>query len=161
MQLSYIDLSDAASFQTPLLAVATFRDRPPSIEGVPGAPVALSQQVSDAVARGDATGRTGEEVVLYGAEDGVSRVVLIGVGESEDVDAESVRRFAGRAVRVAERLRIEAVSVSLAGFDGVEYEEVAQAAAEGCGLAAWRFDELRADDEDDPRAEVRTAQIVG
>jgi len=94
-------------------------------------------------------GRAKDEVVLYGIEGGPDRVLLLGVGASDELDPESVRRFAARAVRVAERLGITLLSVSLDGLGQVDDDDAAQAAAEGAALAAWKFRELKSGDEDD------------
>jgi len=73
-----------------------------------------------------------------------------------------VRRFAGRAVRAAEKLRLAGVSVLLDGLGDVDDEEAAQAAAEGLGLAAWRFTELKnEDEEDDPPVVVTSGDVLG
>lgn len=159
MQLGYIDLTDSASFHSPLLAVPVPQGgEPPQL---PVSDDALTHAIAGALASGDMSGRSGDEVVLYGSEDGVRRLVLIGIGQADDVDTEVIRRFAGRAVRVAERLRIDAVSILVDGLDGVAYEAATQAAAEGVTLAAWRYREQQAEDEADPGVDVRTAQILG
>jgi leucyl aminopeptidase len=69
--------------------------------------------------------------------------------------------MAASAVRAAERLRIEAVSILMDGLDAVEDERRAQAAAEGAALAAWRFREMKRDDEEDPPTDVRAVDLLG
>ncbi len=161
MQLSYIDTTDTDDVRTPLLALAVPKGGAPVTEGVPGVDAALVAAIDSAVASGDMTGRTGDQVVLYGSGGSAERVVLLGIGAADDLDAEGVRRFAGRAVRVAEKLRLEGVSISLSGLDAVDIGTASQAAAEGAGLAAWRFTELKAPDDDDPAVEVRTIRLLG
>lgn len=161
MQLRFVD-SDAHSFQTPLLAVGVTRG---TTTATNPALSSLDEVMSGAVARvlesGDMSGRVGEEIVLYGPVDGPMRVVLLGLGKPEEVDREAVRRMAGRAVRVAERLRLDRVAISLDGLVDVSDEAAAQSAAEGAGLAAWRFSELKRSDEDDPVVEVRSVELLG
>jgi leucyl aminopeptidase len=160
MQLSYVN-SDAHVHETPLLAVAIVE----GADASSGALAELDKQLGGAVARalasGDMRGRKGDELVLYGADGGPARVALLGVGKATEIGAEGVRRMAGRAVRVAERFRLDALSVSLDGLDAVDAAGAAQAAAEGAGLAAWRFDELKAKDENDPAVEVRIVDLIG
>jgi leucyl aminopeptidase len=72
-----------------------------------------------------------------------------------------VRRFAGRAVRAAERLRLTSLTISLDALTGVADEARAQAAAEGASLAAWRFRELKAPDEDEPCTDVQAVDFIG
>ena len=61
------------------------------------------------------------------------------MGKAEKVDAEAVRRMAGRAVRAAERIGLESLSISLDGLAALSEDVRAQSAAEGAGLAAWRI----------------------
>lgn len=136
--------SDALAPGTPLLAV-------PVPEGSPAGDARLARLdalLGGAVARllesGDLKGRAKDEVVLYGdADRGPRRIALLGVGKDADFDAEQVRRFAARAVRVAERLGVASVAVHLDGLGRVEGSALGQAGAEGAVLAAWRFTELK------------------
>ncbi len=54
-----------------------------------------------AMESGDVTGAAKDEVMLYGASGGPERVLLLGLGDSDALDAEDVRRFSGRVVRQA------------------------------------------------------------
>jgi leucyl aminopeptidase len=158
MQLSYAD-SEAKGHVTPLLAVGVLQDT----EAPEGALAELDEALGGAVARtlssGDMWGRWKDESLLYGVEGGPDRVVLLGVGDREKMDVETVRRFAARAVRVAERLGLATVSISLDGLGDSGDAGFAQAAAEGAALAAWRFRELKTEqDEDD---DVSAVEILG
>ncbi|MHB1194378.1 MAG: leucyl aminopeptidase [Longimicrobiales bacterium] len=156
MQVSFHG-SDALSSDTPLLAVAV-SEGASALDG-PLAP--LDAHLGGAVARlldaGDLKGKAKDEVVLYAAAGGPWRIALIGVGKAAEFDAEQVRRFAARAVRVAERLGVGSLSIRLDGFGRVEGSVLAQAGAEGAVLAAWRFTELKQPPEDEavPIEEVR------
>ena len=112
MQLRFVD-TDAQLHETPLLAVPVTR----GADASSGVLAALDEHLGGAVRRaltsGDMRGRDGDEVLLYGGDAGPDRVVLLGVGEADDVDAEKIRRLAGRAVRAAEKIRLESVSVVL------------------------------------------------
>lgn len=161
MQLRFVD-TDAQLHETPLLAVPV----PRGADASSGVLAALDEHLDGAIRRaltsGDMRGKDADEVLLYGGDSGPTRVVLLGVGEADDVDAEKVRRLAGRAVRAAEKIRLESVSVVLDGLDRVDDETAAQAAAEGLGLAAWRFTELKDEDEqDDPPVRVSKGDVLG
>jgi len=160
MRLRYVD-ADARTLDTPLLAVGVTEAADPASGLLADLDGALGGAVLRALEAGDMKGKAGDETLLYGAGGGPARVVLLGLGKAAKVDTEKVRRMAGRAVRTAERLRLESVAIALDPIDGVAREAVAQAAAEGAGLAAWRFTELKAEDEDDPTVTVRTADLVG
>lgn len=160
MQVRYLD-TEPAEHATELLAVAIAK----GTRGLQGRLAALDAKLGGALARvlesGDVQGRRGDEVVLYGGADGPKRVVMLGVGRADEVTPEVVRRMAGRAVRAAERLRVRQVAVLLDGLEAVADERRAQAAAEGGALAAWRFRELKKDDEEDPTAEVQGLDVLG
>lgn len=160
MQLRYVD-ADPRAHSTELLAVAV-------VQGTTtpeGLLAELDDAVGGAIARalsaGDMRGRSSDDLVLFGGDSGPKRMVLVGLGKAEEVDGEAVRRMAGKAVRVAERLGLDAVAIALDGIDGVEEEVRAQAAAEGAALASWRFTELKATDPDDPAKPVRSIELVG
>ena len=159
MQLRYVD-SDPLSYATPLLAVAVSKGTVEAEGSLARLDEALNGAVARALASGDMKGRAKDEVVLYGIEGGPDRVLLLGIGAPEEVDGESVRRFAARAVRLAERLGITSLSLSLDGLGQVDDDTRAQAAAEGGSLAAWKFRELKSGDDDEHNDEDVTAVDV-
>lgn len=160
MQLRHVD-QEPVGHRTELLAVAVAREPDAARGHLAGLDAALGGAVGRAIAGGEMSGRDGDEVLLYGGSEGPRRVLLLGVGRAEEVTRETVRRFAGRAVRAAERLRLETLSLCLDGLGALEDEVRAQAAAEGAALAAWRFRELKRPDEEDPVVEVRSADLLG
>ena len=159
MQLRHVD-SEAPSHATPLFAVAVVKGTVEAEGPLAALDEALKGAVAHALASGDMKGRAKDELVLYGVEGGPERVLLLGVGAADEVDGESVRRFAARAVRVAERLGITSLSVSLDGLGEVDDDVAAQAAAEGAALAAWKFRELKRSDEDDAE-DVTAVDVLG
>jgi len=134
---------DALAADTPLLAVAV----PEGASAERGFLARLDGLLGGAVARllesGDLKGRAKDEAVLYPTGGGPRRIALLGVGKEADFDAEHVRRFAARAVRLAERLGVASLSVYLDGLGRVDGGALGQAGAEGAVLAAWRFTELK------------------
>ena len=135
--------ADALAFDTPLLALAVPSGASASEGALARADRTLGGAVARAFASGDLKGAAKDEVVLYAGDDGPRRVVLLGVGKASDFDAEQMRRFAARAVRVAERLGVTSVAVSLEVAGAALDAASAQGAAEGAVLAAWRFTELK------------------
>lgn len=152
---AHVHVSDPLGFQTPLLVV-------PVAEGA-GEPrgllarldEALGGVIARAVASGDLKGRTKDEVVVYAAGAGPGRVAVVGVGKEDAFDAEQVRRFTGRGVRLAERLGLDAVAFVLDGFGTTRGEVLGQAAAEGAVLASWRFTELKSPPDEEPVSVAR------
>ena len=89
------------------------------------------------------TGSVGQQVVTV---DGRGRTaVLVGLGDRASVDDHVLRRAAARGVRSASR--VDAVAVTLldavSEHSGPELLSAARAVAEGAGLGAYRFTELR------------------
>ncbi len=131
MQPRYVD-SDAPSHATALLAVAVVKGTAEAEGSLAPLDAALNGAVARALASGDMKGRAKDEVVLCGIEGGPDRVLLLGVGAADELDPESVRRFAARAVRVAERLGITLLSVSLDGLGQVDDDDTIH--RQGIGL---------------------------
>ncbi len=159
MQVRFDD-ADALSHETPLLVVGV-----PEGTAAAGGFLArvddlLSGAVDRSFASGDLKGRATDEVVVYGEGAGPVRVGLLGIGKTEAFDAEQMRRLGGRAVRLAERLGLGAVSLWLGDAGDLDDGVRAQSAAEGVALAAWRFTELKKPAADAP-APVEVADLFG
>ena len=113
--------------------------------------------------QGDLRSTVGSQLVTYrSGGSGPRRVAFIGMGRgSEALDAESVRRFAGAAVRLAESLRVHDLSLLVPQGSSLDGAAAHQAAAEGVVLAAWRFRELKTGvGEIEPPAQVTRATLV-
>ncbi|MCY4399565.1 MAG: leucyl aminopeptidase [Gemmatimonadetes bacterium] len=130
---------------TPLMVVPVTSDR--TLERV-GELSRLDRVIggvaSRAASAGDFRGRGTDRVLGYrvGAE-GPARVLFLGVGSSESLTPEKVRGAAGEAVRAAEGHRVSSLSFCLGHLGAGAGSGLAQAAAEGLVLGAWRFDELK------------------
>jgi leucyl aminopeptidase len=116
---------------------------------------------------GDFSGRRNDTLVVYppDPECRIRRVLLIGVGKREDHTVEQLRRAVGTAVRVAERMSISEISVSvghvhhLSEHMGDYYAGLA--AVEAAMLAAWDFRELKTQPEDSaPRAGLESMTLI-
>ncbi|HSM04559.1 MAG TPA: leucyl aminopeptidase [Longimicrobiales bacterium] len=112
---------------------------------------------------GDLRWQAGSRLVTYGSgAPGPRRVAFLGLGkETGELDRETVRRFAGSAVRLAESLRIADLALLVPQGGEVDGAAAHQAAAEGLVLAAWRFRELKTGvGEEEAPAEVTRATLV-
>ena len=116
---------------------------------------------------GDFAGRPGDSLVVYPPDPscGVRRVLLVGAGKREDHTVERLRRAVGTAVRVAEKMAIREMSVSvghvhhLSEHMGDYYAGLA--AVEAAVLAAWDYRELKTQGEEKaPRATLETVTIL-
>ena len=160
MQLRYIAGGISAG-RTDLLAIAVARGTR-TLDGELGSiDEALGGVLRRALTTGDMRGRLMDEVLIYGPDEGPERVLLLGIGEASEVTREVIRRFAGRAVRAAERLRLKQLTLSLDGLGNIADEERAQAATEGAALAAWRFSELMTPEEEDSPTNILAVNLVG
>jgi len=160
MQLRYVD-GAPRGHATELMAIAVVQETSEPTGDLADLDDLLGGAVAGVLEAGEVRGRPGDDVVLHNPSgEEPKRIALIGVGRAEDLTPEAVRRYAGRGVRLAEKLRLPSLSISLAGLDPVDDEVCAQAAAEGAALAAWRFTELKAPDPEDPRIPVTAVDIV-
>lgn len=153
--------TDPLTFDTPLLAVGVTEGTDVGAGFLARLDGALGGAVARVMATGDLKGKAKDEVVLYGAAGGPARVVLLGMGKADGVTGEQLRRLAGRAVRVAEKLGLGAVALHLDGHGQVGGVEVGQASAEGAVLAAWRFTELKRPPEDEVPIAVERLDLFG
>jgi leucyl aminopeptidase len=160
MQLRYVE-AEAAGHPTELLAVAVTQGTGSAEGHLEPLDGALGGALARVLGAGDLQGRRTDEVLLYGGSSGPRRILLLGVGRADELTPEIVRRMAGRAVRAAERLRIQQLSILLDGLERVDEERRAQAAAEGAALAAWRFRGFKQEEEEEAVTVVRAVDLLG
>lgn len=151
--------AELADLDVPLLVVpVSLGEHGPVVPDLPAALKAAAERESD-----DLSGVVGRAVVCRAAGDGGPvRVAFVGVGPGGDaLDAEGVRRLAGRAVRIAEERRLTSAAVLLPDDAGCGVAAAARAAAEGLVLAAWRFRELKTGaGEDETPTRVESGVVV-
>jgi leucyl aminopeptidase len=162
-------LAEPTRHATPLLVVPLYEDDEdlPELHGSLDA--LFEGVVSRARSAGDLMGRVQDSLVAYGSGDGPgpSRLLVLGAGKREAQDAESIRRLAGKAVRAAERLKLDRVTLWLeAGGAATDPAVVAQAGVEGAVLAGWEYRELKtredeSQEEEAPHACVETVEVAG
>jgi leucyl aminopeptidase len=103
---------------------------------------ALKGAITELVAEGDFSGKTGETAVLYPR--GLlpaRRVVLVGLGKQASFDLEAVRRASAAALKKARELNARHVASIIhgAGIGGLQMQEAAQATVEGVLLGLYTF----------------------
>ncbi len=99
----------------------------------------LGGVIKTSIENEDFAGKNGETLDLYSNSGQFSRVILVGLGKQDKVNAEGVRRAFGSAGK-----KLRAIRQSEAGlvmpFEGSDSEELfARAAIEGFALATWRY----------------------
>jgi leucyl aminopeptidase len=109
---------------------------------------------------GDFRGKRGETLFLY-PENGISarRILLVGLGEENRIDAEALREAAGIAVRATAQRQAKVLAIVGPGLRRLRVAAMAQAMAEGAILSGYRFDRYRSR-SDDATGEVRSVAIL-
>lgn len=98
-------------------------------------------RISAAIGAGDFRGKRGETLLLFCAPAAPARrLLLVGLGSEDAVDAEALRRAAASAVGAALGRKAAHVALLAPALRRVRAPAQAQALAEGAGLAAYRFD---------------------
>ncbi|MDE2998326.1 MAG: leucyl aminopeptidase [Gemmatimonadota bacterium] len=113
---------------------------------------ALNGQVRDLIDTGDFTGKLKQIAVLY-PRDGIAakRLLLVGLGKSEEFTLDRVRQVSAAAARHARGLGAEqlATVVHGGGVGGLDVAAAAQAVVEGAILGTYRFTPYKSGDDDD------------
>jgi leucyl aminopeptidase len=123
----------------------------------------LGGAITDLIAGGDFKGKLGETAVLYsrGAMP-APRVIIVGLGKSEDFDLDGARKASAAAARRARELGVErlATIVHGAGIGGLEPWDAAQATVEGALLATYEFKELKSEEDEEETTELTDLVVV-
>lgn len=111
-----------------LAMLATFEDMP------------LPDGVLELLEPEDYKGKPGQELLLYprGAV-APARLLLVGLGPLESVNADRIRQASAAAVKQARKLQVPAITVAIQGTTPLGTELTAQAFAEGIELGAYRY----------------------
>jgi leucyl aminopeptidase len=164
MTVSFVS-AEPSAHPTPLLAVPVVQDASRS-DAAAALDATLGNALSRAAQQGDLDGRPDQSLLVYGeGGEGPTRVLALGIGRKESLDAETVRRYAARAVRGAEGRSLSELSVLLDDGGVLDPQVMAQAAAEGAALAAWSFRELKTDvgrkEDEPPVVQVDSVSMLG
>jgi len=155
-------LQDPLTVSSPLLILPIPKGTE-DLEGVLASANALTGgDLERALERNDITGKMEETFLLFPPKgSGPERILLVGAGKRDEVDAEVLRRVFGRGVRVAEELRLGSLSAWLESSFRLSQATCAQAVTEGVVLAAWHFRELKTqEDPDVPTVELTEFSLI-
>jgi leucyl aminopeptidase len=102
---------------------------------------AINGGITAILRSGDFRGSSGQRALVY-PDGGVpsKRLLLVGLGKAEALDAEAFRCAGGTAVGEALRLEAKSIAVAVPRTRPVALAAAAQALAEGGVLASYRFD---------------------
>ena len=142
---SSLSLSDK---DIPLLAVPVFDTEDGAI---PALPSDLPESTFGSYLPQDLKGKLGEYVVAYwGKENGVQRILFIGIGKTSELTLEVIRQWSGHVVRVAESIGLIKASVYLSKMENISIDHAGQAVVEGAVMASWSFTEMKSSYSDLP-----------
>jgi leucyl aminopeptidase len=132
--------SGLAAIQVPLILVGVMEDADgdPFVEK---AQEPLKKMIKDVIALGDFTGKNGETSLIYtqGAVP-ADRVFLVGLGRSEKLTVEEVRKVLGAASRKARDLGVKKIGVSLDHLSRgtLDAYDVAESAVESLIMGSYQ-----------------------
>ena len=137
---------DLAEVDTDLVAVGLYDDG------------ALPSEIAAAPGAADAKGKFKKLSPLYPESPG--RVIIVGLGKREEMDAERARVVAALAAREAGR--IEASSLAWALPESEDDDATAEGLVTGTILGSYRFDRfLSKDPGDPPPAAIESLTLLG
>ncbi len=157
---------DIASFETPALVVNLFEGVSHPAGGTGAVDRALDGAITALIADGEIKGKLGEVTLIHAlGRIPAARVVVAGLGKSNDFDAGSVRRVSGDVARFLRRKGVTGFATIAhgAGIGGLDAGECAQAIAEGTLLGLYKFDTYRSNgngDSDEADNGIASVSIV-
>lgn len=158
MKISVIAKPPAQLSGSALLAplFAKARRLPPEFRGLPKATTAMILTVLE---NGDFEGKSGRTLTLYLPPDApFRRVILIGLGERKESNADTIRQALGTAVQTAAKLKVADLTVPVIAAAKVDARTFGQVVAEGAKLGSFQFADYLTD-EDDIRFKVTAITI--
>ena len=161
-----IRTDQAAAVRTPLLVLQHFEDDDEPMGAAASVDQALGGLLSRLMSRGDFRGKQEETLLVY-PEDAAfpsQRVLLVGIGKREEYATQGLRKAVGVAVRQAERMRVDDLTLALGHIDRKSEHMgghfAARAAVEGAVLAAWDYRDLKTEPEEDDEPVVRLRSLT-
>lgn len=126
----------------------------------------LQGAISEAINLRRFGGKSGQTLLLnsHGVLRG-SNLLLVGVGKSKEATPEKIRQAGATAAKLAEQSKFKSVSADLSIFETLGkdrlYGELAEALAEGAGLALYHFDNYKSRDEkDEPPSRIEKLTLL-
>ena len=156
-----VESGDIAAYPSKAIVVNLFQ----GVKQPGGATGAVDHALDGAVSRliedGELQGKYGELTLVHTLGRLPSpRVLVVGLGKSEEFTLDRVRDLAANSARYLRRLRLDSFATIThgAGIAGLEAEACAQAIAEGISLGLYTFHRHKKPEED--QREVQEAVLV-
>jgi len=156
----FISLSDA---KKDAIAVFIFQDRNGLAQQVEALGKPIGEKLQPAISLKDFSAKKGELLSLYTGKSIASpRLFLIGMGETEKLTLEKIRRGAAAAAKAAQAVKIGSLGIefpmsalSVPSLKATP-SDVAQAIVEGAALSLYRYDKYLTAKEDEKKLESLT-----
>jgi leucyl aminopeptidase len=121
----------------------------------------LPEILSELFLADDFSGKPKQTLLLYTRNAVLpSRVLLVGLGESNEVTADTFRNAAAIAIKETIRLKAERVSFATFGESDVDEQVLAQTIVEGAVLGSYRFLDYKTDLKEEDTFEVKEAILI-
>lgn len=105
----------------------------------------LEEEVEAPIKAGDFDGSLGTFCVVYGSAKTESRIMLLGLGEEEEITTERLRRASGSTVRWCHKHKVKKVSYLFHGVKGMAELAVARGLTEGFCLPNYSYSKHKTD----------------
>lgn len=122
---------------------------------------AMDGAISKLIDDGEITGKKGEITIIHTlGKIPPARVVVVGLGQASDFDAEVVRSLSGELARRLQKIGVTKFSTIAhgAGIGSMDPAESAQAIAEGTILGSYQFDKYKSKKDDE--TVIKAVEIV-
>jgi leucyl aminopeptidase len=132
---------------------------PVSVEDVESGLADLTEQFGETVdrIRLDFGGKVGESAIFYPDSASTRRVLVIGYGEADGVDAERIRRASSEGATAARKLSVETAAI-VVPKELPDAEIASQALVEGFILGSYRFDRYKTAESDESNVQRLVVQ---
>ncbi len=117
---------------------------------------ALDGRISHVIALGDCAGKLGETTLLYTTDElHAPRVLVVGLGDRDRFDLQTVRIASAKAIAVANKLGAKTVATIVhgAGIGGLDPQDAAQAVVEASMLELYTMPRRSSQGENKPGVE--------
>lgn len=141
----------------PVRLVTCFEDQQPMATGLDSQ---LTAAIGAMLEEEELSAKFGAlQVITTGRRENPRHIIFLGLGKTEDLCVEKVRKAVGKTVKQAQKLKAAEVDIEAAGFGThIDGADMAQAFAEGAMLATYKFDKFKSDRKDNP---VKQVNLIG
>ncbi len=120
----------------------------------------LEGALSDAIADAKFTGKSNSSTVLrVGRDSPVKKLILVGLGASETLTLEGLRRAAATAAKAAQKQRCQTLALSLPCWSG-DPAATTQALVEGVLLALYEDHRFKSKPDDENPSEIQRVSLL-